>query len=207
MASNEYYFISDWQLEGTVEEVSRYHHRYGFPTPLVALSISGRYRASARLERWNREGRPATHSRLASLLPRLDTAGHGVRHPYGFSLDAEGDFNGSGIWDSFKTALASLFAMIGKSGLTSHCSDSLLCVQTSLRSQPSLGYGTRRKSLKLEIARRRARTQTSWPACPCHQDRQDFRHWCCGWPAPLLVLAGGLVHLRCFGVRRRGKSP
>jgi hypothetical protein len=98
MASNEYHFISDWQVEGTVEEVSA----------IITDTVS--------LPRWW----PSVYLHVTVLEPGLkDGTGKVVklltrgwlpysldwtlrvdesRHPHGFTLEAEGDLNGRGIW-------------------------------------------------------------------------------------------------------------
>lgn len=56
MQSNEYHFISDWQVEGTLEEVSAIlTDTASLPRwwPSVYLDVT---RAQFGFERWNREG-------------------------------------------------------------------------------------------------------------------------------------------------------
>jgi hypothetical protein len=99
MASNEYHFISDWQVEGTLEEVS-------------AILTD-----TASLPRWW----PSVYLDVTVLKPGLEGGtGKVVRlltrgwlpyslhwtlrvteswHPHGFTLEAAGDFNGRGNWD------------------------------------------------------------------------------------------------------------
>jgi len=98
MASNEYHFISDWQVEGTVKEVS----------DIITETSS--------LPQWW----PSVYLNVTVLNPGLeDGTGKVVklltrgwlpyaldwtlrvtesRHPHGFTLEAEGDFNGRGVW-------------------------------------------------------------------------------------------------------------
>jgi hypothetical protein len=99
MASNEYHFISNWRVKGTVDEVS-------------AILTD-----TASLPRWW----PSVYLAVTVLQPSLeDGTGKVVklltrgwlpysldwmlrvtesRHPHGFTLEAEGDFDGRGIWE------------------------------------------------------------------------------------------------------------
>ena len=97
MATNEYSFISDWRVEGTVEEVSA----------IITDTASLRW--------W-----PSVYLAVTVLQPGLENGTGKVvrlltrgwlpysldwtlrvtesRHPYGLTLEAQGDFNGRGIW-------------------------------------------------------------------------------------------------------------
>ncbi|HEX8746698.1 MAG TPA: SRPBCC family protein [Pyrinomonadaceae bacterium] len=98
MASNEYHFITEWRVEGTVEEVSAIlEDASGLPRwwPSVYLSVE-------ELEPNDESGA----GRVVSLytkgwLPytlRWKFRVTASRHPYGFTLRAFGDFEGTGVW-------------------------------------------------------------------------------------------------------------
>ena len=98
MASNDYHFISQWRVEGTVEEVfeilinARERVRWW---PEVFLDVQ-------ELEPGNEHGvgqvvRLHTKGRLPYTLWwqfRVTES----RYPYGFTIEAWGDFVGRGIW-------------------------------------------------------------------------------------------------------------
>src|SRR6185437_12356201 len=98
MASNDYHFITHWRLVGTLEEVSE---ALGDPLglarwwPSVYLDVrvleSGDERGVGR--------RVALYTK--GWLPytlRWQFVVTDVRSPRGFSLEADGDFVGRGIW-------------------------------------------------------------------------------------------------------------
>jgi hypothetical protein len=99
MSSNSYHFITHWRVQSTCEEVTRL---IGHAPDLV------RWWPSVYLKVWELEkGDPDTG--LGKIV-RLYTKGWlpytllwqfqvtEVNHPYGFRLDAWGDFVGRGIW-------------------------------------------------------------------------------------------------------------
>jgi hypothetical protein len=98
MATNEYHFITRWRLEGTAEEVSRILED--------ALDLP-RWWPSVYLDVWEIEaGDERNVGRVIGLytkgwLPytlRWKFRVTGSRHPHGFTLEAFGDFEGTGVW-------------------------------------------------------------------------------------------------------------
>ncbi|MCI0487536.1 MAG: polyketide cyclase [Blastocatellia bacterium] len=98
MATNDYHFISRWRVEGTVNEVADLLKEAAeLPRwwPSVYLEVE-------QLEPGDKEG----VGRVVSLytkgwLPytlRWQFRVTESRYPYGFSLDAWGDFDGRGVW-------------------------------------------------------------------------------------------------------------
>lgn len=98
MAANEYHFITEWRVEGTVEEVSAIlEDALALPRwwPSVYLSVE-------ELEPNDESGT----GRVISLLTKgwlPYTLGWKFRvtesrHPNGFTLRAFGDFEGTGVW-------------------------------------------------------------------------------------------------------------
>jgi hypothetical protein len=91
MSAHEYHFVTHWRVEGTVEEVSEVLDK---PRDLV------RWWPSVYLDvRETDPGIFALHTKgwlpytLRWRFRRTDS-----RAPYGFSLEAWGDFDGSGVW-------------------------------------------------------------------------------------------------------------
>lgn len=98
MATNDYHFITKWRVEGSVQEVADLlKEATELPRwwPSVYLDVQ-------QVEPGDEEG----VGKLVSLytkgwLPytlRWQFRVTESRHPYGFSLEAEGDFEGRGIW-------------------------------------------------------------------------------------------------------------
>jgi hypothetical protein len=98
MSTNEYHFVSHWRVAGTVEQVSDV---LGDPIDLVNWWPSV-YLAVKEIEPGdaNGVGRVVTlHTR--GWLPYTLRWSFRVtenRRPYGFSLEAWGDFDGTGVW-------------------------------------------------------------------------------------------------------------
>jgi hypothetical protein len=91
MSAHEYHFVTHWRVEGTVEEVTEVLDK---PLDLV------RWWPSVYLHvRETDPGIFALHTKgwlpytLRWRFRRTDS-----RSPYGFSLEAWGDFDGSGVW-------------------------------------------------------------------------------------------------------------
>jgi hypothetical protein len=97
MKSNEYHFISRWRVEATVKEVADVlDNPLDLPRwwPSVYLDVRKLEAADgnrpARLELHTKGWLPYT---LTWQLRRTES-----RYPYGFSLEATGDFEGAGAW-------------------------------------------------------------------------------------------------------------
>jgi hypothetical protein len=98
MASNEYHFITHWRVEGNVQEVSDI---IGDAPDLVRWWPSV-YLEVEELEAGDQNGVGKviglyTKGWLPYTL-RWQFRVTEVRHPYGFTLEAWGDFDGRGIW-------------------------------------------------------------------------------------------------------------
>ncbi len=98
MSANEYHFITHWRVAGTVEQVSDV---LGDPLdlvnwwPSVYLSVSeiepGDSRGVGRVVSLHTRGWLPYTLRWSFRVTES-------RRPYGFSLEAWGDFDGAGIW-------------------------------------------------------------------------------------------------------------
>lgn len=159
MASNDYHFITHWRLVGTVEEVSEI---LGDPLGLArwwpAVYLDVRV-----LEPGDERGvgrRVALYTK--GWLPytlRWQFVVTDVRYPHGFSLEAEGDFVGRGIWT---------FAQGGPWVALTYDwlirADKPLLRDASFLMKPIFAANHRwamtrgEESLRLELARRHART-------------------------------------------------
>src|SRR5262245_4665700 len=99
MASNEYHFVTDWQVEGTLDEVyTIISDAASLPRwwPSVYLDVDvlrpGRDDGTQKVVKLHTRGwLPYT---LNWTLRVTES-----RRPHGFTLEAVGDFNGRGIWD------------------------------------------------------------------------------------------------------------
>jgi hypothetical protein len=99
VASNDYHFISNWHVEGTVDQVSAIIS----DTASLPLWWPSVYLGVTVLQPAQKDGT----LKVVKLLTRgwlpysLDWTLEVTesRHPYGFTLEAEGDFIGRGIWD------------------------------------------------------------------------------------------------------------
>ena len=98
MASNDYHFITQWQVEGTVKEVAEIlKDAESLPRwwPSVYLAVSV-------LDRGDAEGIGKVVSlHTKGWLPytlRWQFRVTESRYPYGFSIEAWGDFTGRGVW-------------------------------------------------------------------------------------------------------------
>jgi len=98
MANNEYHLVTDWRLEGTVNEVSAIlSDAASLPRwwPSVYLTVNvlkpGREDGTQKVVKLHTRGwLPYT---LDWTLRVTES-----RPPYGFSLEAEGDLKGRGVW-------------------------------------------------------------------------------------------------------------
>ena len=156
MESNEYHFVTDWRVEGTVEEVSAIlSDAASLPRwwPSVYLIVDelepGREDGTQKVVKLHTRGwLPYT---LDWTLRVTES-----RRPYGFSLEAEGDLNGRGVWS---------FVPDGSRVLIHYDwrirADKLLLQRLSFAFKPVFAANHRwamkrgEESLQLELARRR----------------------------------------------------
>jgi len=98
MAANEYHFITQWKLEGTVEEVSNILE----DTPSLVRWWPSVYLEAQVLDPGDKTGKGrVVRVRTKGWLPytlRWQFRLIESRRPHGFSLEATGDFVGRGIW-------------------------------------------------------------------------------------------------------------
>ena len=121
MSANEYHFITHWRVPGTVEEISDV---LGEPAGLPRWWPSV-YLAVREIEHGSESG--------VGRVVKLHTKGwlpytlHWFfrvtesRRPFGFSLQAWGDFEGIGVWTLRRTDALSTLLTIGEFGWRSRC--------------------------------------------------------------------------------------
>lgn len=196
-ARNEYHFITNWRVQATAEEVSAV---LGNAPDLVRWWPSV-YLKVDQLEPGDERGIGAvidlyTRGWLPYTLRwRFRVAESD--HPYGSTLQASGDFDGRGIW-----------SFVERDGWTDITYDWKITAD-----KPLLKYGSfllkpifsanhhwamakGEESLKLELARRRARTPEERAAIPLPPPPTTTS------PLPLLAATAAGVGLLLFGARR-----
>src|SRR5262245_51018389 len=157
MANNEYHLVTDWRVEGTVKEVSTIlSDAASLPRwwPSVYFTVNvlkpGREDGTQKVVKLHTRGwLPYT---LDWTLRVTES-----RPPYGFSLEAEGDLNGRGVWS---------FVQDGSHVLIHYDwrirADKVLLQTLSFAFKPIFAANHRwamkrgEESLQLELARRRA---------------------------------------------------
>jgi len=98
MASNEYHFITNWRVEGTCEEVSDIlKNATDLPRWWPSVYLDVEETKAGDKDGIGKEVSLYTKGWLPYTL-RWQFRVTQSRHPYGFSLEAWGDFNGRGIW-------------------------------------------------------------------------------------------------------------
>ena len=199
MASNEYHFISDWQVEGTVTEVSAIlTDTVSLPQwwPSVYLDVT-----------MQKPGLEDGTGKVVRLLTRgwlpycLDWTLRVTesRHPHGFTLEAAGDFNGRGNWD-FK-----------QEGSRVHIrydwkirADKPLLRTLSFAFKPVFRANHRwamqrgEESLQLELARRRARCAEQLARIPAPPGPARYSALLLWLACGTVLLAGGACGLGVF---------
>ncbi len=159
MLSNDYHFITRWQVEGTVEEVSNVlEDTTSLPRwwPAVYLEVQV-------LDPGNEIGRgKVVRLKTKGWLPyaldwqfRLTES----RRPYGFGLEARGDFVGRGIWsfsqDGPRVTITYDWRVLAEKPLLRWLS---FLVKPIFAANHRWAMAQGEKSLRLEMARRRAKT-------------------------------------------------
>ena len=98
MSANEYHFISRWRVEGTLEEVSEVlEDGPGLTRWWPSVYLEVRELEPPRADGAGRVLELHTRGRLPYTLRWRLRVTH-LRHPHGFSLEARGDFEGTGAW-------------------------------------------------------------------------------------------------------------
>ena len=197
MATNDYHFISRWRVPGSVEEIAAIIADAGGLTrwwPSVYLAV--------------RELEPGDASGLGKVID-LYTKGwlpYTLRWQFrvtelradGFAIEAWGDFVGRGIWS---------FAQEGPTAIVTYDwrirADKPLLRRLSFLLKPIFAANHRwameqgERSLKLELARRRAGTPEQRAAVPAPPGPTTIS------PIPLLLGAAGTIGLALAILRRR----
>lgn len=159
MTSNEYHFVTSWRIEGTCEEVSDIlKNATDLPRWWPSVYLRVEEMKTGDKDGIGKEVDLYTKGWLPYTL-RWQFRVTESRHPYGFSLEAWGDFNGRGIWT---------FEQDGKFVNITYDwkirADKPLLSALSFIFKPIFSANHRwamdrgEESLKLELARRRAST-------------------------------------------------
>jgi hypothetical protein len=159
MASNEYHFITHWQVEGTVEEVSNILE----DTPSLVRWWPSVYLAVQVLESGDESGMgKVVDLTTKGWLPytlRWQSRLIESRRPHGFTLKASGDFVGLGIWsfeqDGRRVRIVYDWRVRAEKPFLRIFSF-LLKPLFSANHRWSMAQG--QNSLRLELARRRSKT-------------------------------------------------
>jgi hypothetical protein len=160
MFTNEYHFTTHWRVEGTVEEVADILRE---PTELPRWWPSV-YLAVQQLEPGDEQGVGAVASLYTKgWLPytlRWQFRVTGVNYPHGFSLEAWGDLVGRGVWTLVQEgehAVVTYDWKIRADKPLLRLLSPLLKPLLSANHHWAMARGE--ESLRLELARRRARTE------------------------------------------------
>ena len=199
MASNEYHFISDWQVEGTIDEV------YDIITNTSSLP---RWWPSVYLDvTMLQPGREDGTQKVVRLLTRgwlpysldwtlLVTES---RRPHGFTLEADGDFKGRGIWHFVQDGSRVLIRYDWKIR-----ADKLLLRILSFAFKPVFEANHRwamkrgEVSLKLELARKRDTSPEELARIPPPPGPARFSGLLLWLACAMGVLAGAACALKFF---------
>ena len=167
MASNDYHFITHWKVEGTVEEVSDILEDtaslvHWWPSVYLEVEV---------LDPGDKTGiGKVVGLKTKGWLPYTLTWKFRLtesRHPYGFRLEAWGDFVGRGIWsfeqDGPRVKVAYDWQILAEKPLLRRLSF-LLKPIFSANHRWAMAQGE--KSLRLELARRRAKTAGELASIP-----------------------------------------
>lgn len=167
MATNDYHFITYWRIEGTIEEVADVLKR-ATDLPRWWPSV---YLAVQEIQPGDQDGVGKVVSlHTKGWLPytlRWHFRVTESHHPHGYSLEAWGDFNGRGTW---------IFEQDGAWAKVTYDwrirADKPLLKALSFILKPIFSANHRwamargEESLKLELARRRARTPEEFARIP-----------------------------------------
>jgi hypothetical protein len=207
MASNEYHFITRWRVQGTVEEVAGIINDAAGLTrwwPAVYLEVQevqpGDERGVGKVVRLHTKGWLPYTLRWSFRVVES-------RYPYGFTLQAWGDFDGRGIWTFVQDGPWVEITYDWKIR-----ADKPLLRYGSVLFKPIFAANHRwamargETSLKLELERRRARTPEEQAQIPAPPPPTS--------PVPLLAGTAGAIALGGLGYlagrwrqrRRRGQG-
>jgi hypothetical protein len=189
MACNEYHFISHWEVEGTVEEVSTILE----DTPSLARWWPSVYLEVQVLEPGDETGKgKVVNFTTKGWLPytvQWQSCLIESRRPHGFSLEASGDFLGLGVWsfkqDGSHVRVVYDWRVRAEKPLLRTFSF-LLKPLFSANHRWAMAQGE--KSLRLELARRRSNTDEDLAQVPAPPGPTAI-----AFPAVLLAAAGVLA--------------
>src|SRR5438270_398793 len=160
MAGNEYAFVSHWRVEGTIEEVSEIlNDAESLPRWWPSVYLDARKRPDGIVDLFTKGWLPYTLRWSFRITERHD--------PYGFSLEAFGDFVGRGVWTLVQDGAIADVTYDWRIR-----ADKPLLRYLSLLFKPIFAANHRwamargEESLKLELRRRRATTETQRRAVP-----------------------------------------
>lgn len=199
MASNQYHFISHWQVEGTVDEV------YAIITDACSLP------------RWW----PSVYLTVTELQPGVgDGIGKVVklltrgwlsytlewtlrvtesRRPHGLTLEAEGDFHGRGIWHFIQDGPLVLVRYDWKIRAEKRLLRTLSFVlKPVFQANHRWAMERGEQSLRLELARQRARSEDERAAIPRPPGPMRFSAPLWWLLCAAVVLAGGAWSIAMF---------
>jgi len=159
VAGNDYHFITHWRVRSTLEEVSEiledavYLVRW-WPSVYLEVEVlePGDERGVGKLVRLHTKGWLPYTLRWQFRVTE-------ARHPFGFTLQALGDFEGRGIWTFKQDGLICDITYDWKVRARKPVVRALsLFLRPLLASNHQYAMRRGEQSLKLELARRRART-------------------------------------------------
>lgn len=145
MPSNEYHFITHWQVEGAINEVAdilKAADEWPRWWPAVYLSVKV-------LEPGDKDGIGKVVSlHTKGWLPytlRWQFRVTESRYPHGFSLEAWGDFNGRGIWTLEQDGPNVNVTYDWKIRADKPLLSAVILVQAHILRESQMGYGARRR--------------------------------------------------------------
>ncbi len=205
MARNDYHFVTHWRVPGTVEEVTDVFRR-GTDLSRWWPAV---YLDAQELDPGDENGLGyVTNLRSKGWLPytvRWRSKAIEVRHPHGFTIEATGDFVGWGVWTFEQDG-----AWVNMTYDWRISADKPLLRRGALLLKPLYAFNHRwamkqgEASLKLELARRRARTREERVVIPAPPGPTTTS------PVPLLCAAtgilgasAGLIYFAVRATRRR----
>ena len=208
MASTDYHFIDRWRVQETVEEVAEIlKDAQDYPRWWRAVYLDVRV-----IERGNEDGVGETGAVHAKgWLPYTIRFNYRVtesRYPHGFSLDARGDLTGRGVWafvqDGPWVNITYDWTIRADKPLLRYAS---FLLKPVFRSNHIWTMKKGEESLKLELARRRARTpeeraRIPAPPGPVTTSPRAFILGAAG-----AVIAGAMLAFKLVSSRRQQPAP
>ena len=160
MAANDYRFIDRWRVQGTLDEVWEIMtDGAGFKRWWPAIYLDARETAAGDDDGLGKT--IAFHAQGGRLLYTLHWQARTVRlnRPYGFTIEASGDFQGTGTWtfaqDGDAAHMTFEWVIRAANPLLRYLS---FAIKPILANNHRWAMRVGERSLRLELARRRART-------------------------------------------------